>query len=141
MSKQIFTGQQQWEGYHVLCRPLELCGIDRRLFALLAINFAIWWQGFGSFLIGIGLSYGIYYFFRVVSKVDPQFFFVLKGAARYQAAWYDHGYPPTEYGPLIVPDSEYVADLERVSRRRRRSAYGLSRRIAGLRDLVSSRSD
>ena len=144
MSKNIFLGHQQWQGYPMLCRPLEVFGIDRRAVALLTINFIIWWQGFGSFLLGVGFTYLLYYFFRVMTRHDPQFFFVLRGAARYQGAWYDHGDPPKNYGALVVSDRSIIQELEtrvRAQQRAQRPQHGLMARLRGLRDLFAPGDD
>ena len=45
-------GQQQWEGFHVLCKAPEIAGLDRRVFGLLFIVFFVLWQIMGSFLLG-----------------------------------------------------------------------------------------
>ena len=144
MSKNIFLGHQQWQGYPMLCRPLEVFGIDRRAIALLTINFIIWWQGFGSFLLGVGFTYLLYHSFRVMTRHDPQFFFVLRSAARYQGAWYDHGDPPKKFGPLIVPDRSVIQELHNTIRSRHRaqsSHFGFMARLRGLRDLLSMGDD
>lgn len=113
MASRMPGGQQQWEGFHVVCRPLEVAGVDRRVLGLLMIFFMIFWQGFGLFFTAIGATALLYYFFRWLTKHDPQFFAVLRGSARLPAAWYDEARAPTEYGPYIAPDLRTVRDLER----------------------------
>ena len=113
MASRIPGGQQQWEGFHVACRPLEVAGVDRRVLGLLMIFFMIFWQGFNALFTGIGMTLLLYYVFRWMTKRDPQFFAVLRGSARLPAAWYDEARAPTEYGPYIAPDARAVRDLER----------------------------
>ena len=138
MAKKILVGQQQWEGYQVLCKPLAIGGIDRRLFGLLIVVFMVFWQGMGSLLLGIGVTLIIYQLFRVLTKRDPQFFSVLQGASRLPAAWYDPADPPTRYGPYIAPSDDFVRGLNEKARRAQSpaSASGWRRRAAELASLV-----
>ena len=101
MSKRLFSGAQRWEGYQPLCRPLELLGVDRRLFGLLIILFFVVWQGMGSFLLGALLAGVVFWIFRLLTKKDPQFFSVLQSGSRFPAAWYDPGIAPRERHALI----------------------------------------
>ena len=130
MRRQHVVGNQRWEGYLPLCRPLELLGIDRRLFGLLVINFMVFWQGMGSFLLGAGVTAAIYWAFRLMTKVDPQFFSVLRASAKLPAAWYDPGRAPTVYGPLILDDP---AELRLIREAQKR---GRPRRTASGRNLL-----
>ena len=138
MSKQVFVGAQQWEGYQVLCRPLEMLGVDRRLFGILMIIFMIFWQGMGSFFLAIGVSYGIYYLFRRMTKTDPQFFSVLRGSSSLPAAWYDPADAPSVYGAYIVPTRKFLNNLERSKRDalRARTVSGRQGRFWELASLV-----
>ena len=53
MSARIPVGQQQWEGFHLMSKPVEMAEIDRRLFGLLLIFFLVFWQGLGLFFLGV----------------------------------------------------------------------------------------
>ena len=138
MSKQVFVGAQQWEGYQVLCRPLEMLGVDRRLFGILVIVFMIFWQGMGSFLLAIVISYAIYFSFRRMTKTDPQFFSVLRGSSSLPAAWYDPADAPSVYGAYIVPTRAFLNNLERGKRDavRARANNGLRGRLTELLSLL-----
>ena len=104
------------------------------------IFFMVFWQGFGAFFTGVGATLVAYYFFRWLTKHDPQFFAVLRGSARLPAAWYDEARAPTEYGPYIAHDARTVRDLERkTAEAQRREAerspmMRLRRRLLGLLD-------
>ena len=121
MPARVPVGAQHWSGFHVVCKPLELGGIDRRLFGLLMIVFMVFWQGMGSFFLGVGATVVLYVFFRRLTKSDPQFFSVLRLAARHPAAWYDPATVPTEYGPYLVTD---VGEFRRRRRAARERARG-----------------
>ena len=138
MSKQVFVGAQQWEGYQVLCRPLEMLGVDRRLFGILVIVFMVFWQGMGSFLLAIVISYAIYFSFRRMTKTDPQFFSVLRGSSSLPAAWYDPADAPSVYGAYIVPTRAFLNNLERGKRDavRARANTGLRGRLTELLSLL-----
>ena len=138
MSKQVFVGAQQWEGYQVLCRPLEMLGVDRRLFGILVIVFMVFWQGMGSFLLAIVISYAIYFSFRRMTKTDPQFFSVLRGSSSLPAAWYDPADAPSVYGAYIVPTRAFLNNLERGKRDavRARANIGLRGRLTELLSLL-----
>lgn len=138
MSKQVFVGAQQWEGYQVLCRPLEMLGVDRRLFGILVIVFMVFWQGMGSFLLAIVISYAIYFSFRRMTKTDPQFFSVLRGSSSLPAAWYDPADAPSVYGAYIVPTRAFLNNLERGKRDavRARVNTGLRGRLTELLSLL-----
>ena len=138
MAKKILVGQQQWEGYQVLCKPLEIGGIDRRLFGLLIVVFMVFWQGMGSLLLGVGVTLIIYQLFRVLTKRDPQFFSVLQGASRLPAAWYDPADPPTRYGPYIAPSDDFVRGLTEKARRAQigDSSTGWRRRVVEIARLL-----
>ncbi len=143
MSLRMPVGQQQWEGFHVLCRPLELGGVDRRLFGILMIFFLVFWQGFGLFLYGLLATGGLYYFFRWLTKRDPQFFSVLRMSSRYPAAWYDEARAPTDFGPYVAPNLRVVRDLERsasVARRRAASKSLLFRLRRVIVELLEARA-
>ena len=129
----IPVGAQRWEGFHVVCKPLELGGIDRRLFGLMMIVLMVFWQGMGSFLLGAGSTALLYMFFRRLTKSDPQFFSVLRLAARLPAAWYDPATLPTEYGPYIASDPDVVRRYyERVRREAAVKQTGWRRRVIDL---------
>ena len=132
MSVRIPTGQQRWEGFHVVCRPLELAGVDRRLFGLMLIFFMIFWQGFGALFTGIVATLLLYYVFRWATKYDPQFFAVLRAAARLPGAWYDEARPPLEFGPYITANPGLPRELERraAAAARRQAPATLSTRLA-----------
>ena len=134
MAQKILVGQQQWEGYQVLCKPLEMGGIDRRLFGVLMVVFMVFWQGMGSILLAIPVTFGIYQLFRVLTKRDPQFFSVLQGASRLPAAWYDPADPPTRFGPYIAPSDEFLRGLTELTKQAQREEprTGLRKRAADL---------
>ena len=139
MSKKNFSGTQKWEGYHTLCRPLELMGVDRRLFGILTIVFMVFWQGMDSLFLAISVSYGMFWAFRFMTKADPQFFSVLRGASTLPAAWYEAADAPSKYGPYIVRDNEELRHLDDVKRLalRRRSRTGLRGRFLEIVSLVT----
>lgn len=143
MAKKILVGEQRWEGYQVLCKPLEVGGVDRRLFGLLIMVFMVFWQGMGSLLLGIATTFALYYLFRVLTKRDPQFFSVLQSASRLPAAWYDPADPPTRYGPYIAPSDEFLrglVGLARQAEREQHSRSGLRKRAADLSRLFGESS-
>ena len=139
MSKHLFTGAQRWEGYQPLCRPLELLGVDRRLFGLLLILFFVVWQGMSSFLVGVGLSAFVFWGFRVLTKKDPQFFSVLQSASRLPAAWYDPGLAPSSFGAYVAPSARVVHHLHRAPAKvvAQKPVSGLRARVLALVDLLS----
>ncbi len=102
MSAVNLRGQQQWEGFHVLCRPPELAHIDRRFFGLIFVLLAVLWQGVGSFLLGLAAAVGAYVGCRVMTWRDPHFFTVLRLSSRYDIAWADPGAPPETYGAYLL---------------------------------------
>ena len=140
MSKQLFSGAQRWEGYQPLCRPLELLGVDRRLFGLLIILFFVVWQGMASFLLGAVLSGVVFGIFRWLTKKDPQFFSVLQSGSRFPAAWYDPGIAPSAFGSYVASSVHVVHQLHRVPEKELRpeAVSGLRARVAGLIDLLGA---
>ncbi len=95
-------GQQQWESFHVLCKPPELLSIDRRLFGLLVILFAVFWQGFGQFRLGLVITVAVYFLLRRMTRQDPHFFSVLRLGTRFDVAWCDPGAPPERFGAYVL---------------------------------------
>ena len=95
-------GQQQWEGFHVLCKAPEVAGLDRRLFGLLAIVFMVIWQVIGSFLIGLALTVGAFILFRRMGHADPHWFELLRVTSRYDVAWCDPGGVPARFGACVL---------------------------------------
>ena len=142
MAQKILVGQQQWEGYKVLCKPLEMGGVDRRLFGILIVVFMGFWQGMGSLLLGIAVTFALYQLFRLFTKRDPQFFSVLQAASRLPAAWYDPADPPSRYGPYIAPSDDFLRGLADVARQaeREQPRTGLRKRAADLSRLLGESS-
>ncbi len=103
-------GQQQWEGFHVLCRPPEILSIDRRLFGLLIVVFAVFWQGMAQFRLGLLVTVVLYFMLRSMTKSDPHFFTVLRLGTRFDAAWCDPGDPPERFGAYVL--NVRLEDLE-----------------------------
>ena len=104
-------GQQQWEGFHVLCKAPEVAGLDRRLFGLLGIVFFVLWQMMQSFLLGVGVSAGCFVLFRRMGHADPHWFEVLRVTSRYDVAWCDPGGVPARFGACVLDVSvEQLAD-------------------------------
>ena len=103
-------GHQQWEGFHVLCKPPEILNIDRRLFGFAIIFFAIFWQGFGQFRLGVLVALAAFFFFRHMTKQDPHFFTVLRLGTRFDVAWCDPGAPPETFGSYVL--NVRLEDLE-----------------------------
>ena len=103
-------GQQEWEGFHVLCKPPELGGIDRRLFGICILLFGIFWQGMGTFRVACLAAAAFFFLCRYMTKKDPHFFAVLRLSTRYDAAWCDPGDPPERYGSFVL--NERVEELE-----------------------------
>ena len=105
-------GQQQWEGFHVLCKAPEVAGIDRRLFGLLGIAFFVMWQMIGSFLLGLGVAGALYVVFRRLTAHDPHWFEILRVTSRYDVAWCDPGGVPERFGVCVldVPVESLAAD-------------------------------
>ena len=103
-------GQQQWEGFHVLCRPLELFGIDRRLVGLNIVVFGVFWQGISGFQVAAVVSVVLFLVFRRLTRRDPHFFQVLRLSSRFDVAWCDPGRPPNAYGSYVLDVS--VEDLD-----------------------------
>ena len=95
-------GQQQWEGFHVLCKAPEVAGLDRRVFGLLAIIFIVVWQGLESFLLGLVLTVVSFILFRRMSDADPHWFEVLRVTSRYDVAWCDPGGVPARFGAYVL---------------------------------------
>ncbi len=142
MSKKILVGQQRWEGYQVLCKPLEMAGVDRRLFGVLMVVFMVFWQGMGSIFLAIPVTIGFFQLFRVLTKRDPQFFSVLQGASKLPAAWYDPADAPSSYGPYIAPSDAYLRDLVALSKQVHRSprSGAVSRALGDLSRLFGQSS-
>ena len=95
-------GQQQWEGFHVLCKAPEVAGLDRRVFGLLAIIFIVVWQGLESFLLGLVLTVVSFILFRRMSDADPHWFEVLRVTSRYDVAGCDPGGVPARFGACVL---------------------------------------
>ena len=95
-------GQQQWEGFHVLCKAPEVAGLDRRLFGLIGMVFFLLWQLIGSFLLGAGAGVAMFYVFRWFARVDPHWFEVLRVTSRYDVAWCDPGAVPERFGSYVL---------------------------------------
>ena len=105
-------GQQQWEGFHVLCKPPEVAGLDRRVFGLLAMIFFVVWQVLVSFLLGLVLTVVSFILFRRLSHADPHWFEVLRVTSRYDVAWCDPGGVPARFGACVldVPLDQLASD-------------------------------
>ena len=105
-------GQQQWEGFHVLCKAPEVAGLDRRVFGLLAIIFFVVWQVLVSFLLGLVLTVVSFILFRRMSHADPHWFEVLRVTSRYDVAWCDPGGVPARFGACVldVPLDQLASD-------------------------------
>ena len=95
-------GQQQWEGFSVLCKAPEVAGVDRRLFGLVAVGFFIMWQAIGSFLLGLAVGGGLYVLFRRLTAYDPHWFEILRVTSRYDVAWCDPGGVPDRFGECVL---------------------------------------
>lgn len=95
-------GQQEWEGFHVLCKPPELAGIDRRLFGIIMVLFGVFWQLMDTFRVAVLVCVLFYVLCRYMTKRDPHFFAVLQASTRYDVAWCDPGTAPDRYGPFIL---------------------------------------
>ena len=114
-------GHQEWEGFHVLCKPPEIAGIDRRLFGICILIFGVFWQGMGTFRVGVLATIVFYFLCRYMTKRDPHFFAVLRLSTRYDVAWCDPGGAPEHYGPCVLdrsPDADEVgsyADVQGLS--------------------------
>ncbi|MYN65581.1 MAG: hypothetical protein F4X11_11210 [Acidobacteria bacterium] len=116
MARRLLVGQQRWEGFHVLCKPAEMAGVDRRLIGILVVCFMVLWQGM-SIWIGIAITATLYWFFRRLSKHDPQFFSVLRNASRLPAAWYDPARVPSVLGGFVVDSQEQLAAMDDMRKR------------------------
>ena len=103
-------GQQQWEGFHVLCKPTELAGIDRRLFGICIMVFGVFWQGMDQFRLAVVLAILFFLLCRYMTKKDPHFFALLRIGTRYDFAWCDPGEPPETYGACVL--TERLEDLQ-----------------------------
>ncbi|MYH32148.1 MAG: hypothetical protein F4137_25625 [Acidobacteria bacterium] len=95
-------GQQQWEGFHVLCKGPEVAGVDRRLFGLLGIAFFVMWQLLESFLLGVVMAGGLLVVFRRLTVYDPHWFEILRVTSRYDVAWCDPGGVPARFGECVL---------------------------------------
>ena len=95
-------GQQQWEGFHVLCKAPEIGGVDRRLFGLLGIAFFVIWQLIGQFLLAVGVAGTLFVFFRRLTAHDPHWFEILRVTSRYDVAWCDPGGVPERFGECVL---------------------------------------
>ena len=95
-------GQQQWEGFHVLCKAPELAGVDRRLFGLLGIAFFVIWQLLESFVLGVAVAGGVLVVFRRMTAYDPHWFEILRVTSRYDVAWCDPGGVPERFGECVL---------------------------------------
>ena len=95
-------GQQQWEGFHVLCTAPEVAGIDRRLFGLLVTVFIVIWQALLSFLLGLGVTVALFIVFRRLTAYDPHWFEILRCTSRYDVAWCDPGGVPARFGLCVL---------------------------------------
>ena len=104
-------GQQQWEGFHVLCKAPEVAGVDRRLFGLLAIAFFLIWDVLESFLTGGVVTGTLFVVFRRMTVHDPHWFEILRVTSRYDVAWCDPGGVPERFGECVLDVSvESLAD-------------------------------
>ena len=95
-------GQQQWEGFHVLCKAPEIGGVDRRLFGLLGIAFFVIWQLIEQFLLAVGVAGALFVFFRRMTAYDPHWFEILRCTSRYDVAWCDPGGVPARFGVCVL---------------------------------------
>ncbi len=95
-------GQQQWEGFSVLCKAPEVAGVDRRLFGLLGIAFFVLWQIVDSFLLGLAVAAGLFVVFRRMTVNDPHWFEILRVTSRYDVAWCDPGGVPERFGECVL---------------------------------------
>ena len=95
-------GQQQWEGFHVLCKAPEVAGVDRRLFGLLGIAFFVLWQLVESFLLGLAVAGALFVVFRRMTVHDPHWFEILRVTSRYDVAWCDPGGVPACFGECVL---------------------------------------
>ncbi len=95
-------GQQQWEGFHVLCKAPEVAGVDRRLFGLLGIAFFVLWQLVESFLLGLAVAGALFVVFRRMTVQDPHWFEILRVTSRYDVAWCDPGGVPARFGECVL---------------------------------------
>ncbi len=95
-------GQQQWEGFHVLCKAPEVAGIDRRLFGLLGIVFFVLWQLLAAFLLSVAVTGALFVLFRRMTNRDPHWFEILRVTSRYDVAWCDPGGVPVRFGSCVL---------------------------------------
>ena len=95
-------GQQQWEGFHVLCKAPEVAGVDRRLFGLLITIFIVVWQVLLSFLLGVAVAVAMFIVFRRLTAYDPHWFEILRCTSRYDVAWCDPGGVPARFGACVL---------------------------------------
>jgi type IV secretory pathway TrbD component len=70
--------------YKALHRPLTLGGVDRRLFFLALLMGAGTFNLFYSFLAGLLVAVGLYTFFLVATKRDPQMLRILLSSSKFR---------------------------------------------------------
>ena len=73
--------------YKALHRPLTIWGVDRRLFFLSLLLGAATFNLFYSFLAGLLVSLGLYFFALWSTKRDPQMLRILLSSSRFRACY------------------------------------------------------
>jgi type IV secretory pathway TrbD component len=83
--------------HKALHRPLTVCGVDRRLFFLALLMGAATFNLFYSFLAGLLVSLGLYFFALWSTKRDPQMLRILLSSSRFRTR-----YDPAKHDPVQV---------------------------------------
>ena len=83
--------------HKALHRPLTVCGVDRRLFFLALLMGAATFNLFYSFLAGLLVSVGLYFFALWSTKRDPQMLRILLSSSRFRTR-----YDPAKHDPVQV---------------------------------------